>query len=1079
MSITNVPYFKPTSIGGCSLWLDGADPAGTGTAPSAGATVSTWIDKSGNGYNFSNGSRAAPTFATNALSFTGSGTNGADTQVLSNSSIPLTTTYSIFAVAAQNASHPSYTGYNYILTANTTVNQYLNFGTTSEYFATFTGYTSPSTAFNDTSANSPNTKVLTQTLLNVTNDNTTLRPYLNGTAMTTKTGTTNSVTGVVVGDAATLTYSGQNWNGKISEIIIYNSVLGITQRQTVEAYLAQKWGLTGSLPTDHPGNTTLQYRSPTFSPTQLPGCAIWLDAADSNTFTGSAPVTAWRDKANGYSFAGTATTASSIGGTTIGCLSFNASSQYLTFSNSSTILTPPYTVYTVGYQLNNALGRIVNGLRPGSTDAVLYVGGWSGSVGTAFVGDGGNWNPYPDTAGSTRFGNTVNTWAITCCTVSNTASQSILNSYFNGVTQAVQTGSILASSLGGMNIGGGIGITNGGQSWYGYIGEVIFYNYVLSVSQRQQVEGYLAKKWALASSLSTDHLGSTSVAFKNSSSLLTPIPYTSLPYAFAPTQISNCQLWLDSYDPLGTGTPPSYGATFTTLADKSGNARNFSVNTGNTYYCNYESRPSIFISNSIMYASNAVDLRNYSFFIVCQSSNYADNQTTFVAMTGAAGCNDYNSLDAFGFYVDAVTNRNRFYASINTNVVYNYFTPVGANYYPLSLTCFTSTSAGSALSYANGNTGGSQNSSITRTGTATGFAIGCDYLNDATKFYSTSPKVFINEIIVYNFVLSDTQRRQVEAYLTQKWTLSASLPSGHTGLTVPYYVNQSIVSRAALINPVPTLLTTGSATGGTITTANGYRTHSFTSVGSINFVITGSLKLQVLIVGGGGGGGFTNCAGGGGAGGAVATILVIPTGTYSVTVGAGGTGGNYTASVLTQAANGNDSTFYGITCLGGGYGGWVGSPRSGASGGCGGGGSYAGGVGSGGAGLQGGNGGRGSTLGTENNSGGGGGGMGGDGGLPNLVGGFSGGAGGLGATYVIGGTSYTVSGGGGGGTDATAGTGGSGIGGVGGCPSVSSGAAGNGTANTGSGGGGGGGGFANTTGGNGGSGIVVISYVYP
>ena len=43
--------FTPTSIAGCQIWLDGADPAGTGVAPANGSTVSTWVDKSGNGYN--------------------------------------------------------------------------------------------------------------------------------------------------------------------------------------------------------------------------------------------------------------------------------------------------------------------------------------------------------------------------------------------------------------------------------------------------------------------------------------------------------------------------------------------------------------------------------------------------------------------------------------------------------------------------------------------------------------------------------------------------------------------------------------------------------------------------------------------------------------------------------------------------------------------------------------------------------------------------------------------------------------------------------------------------------------------
>ena len=61
------------------------------------------------------------------------------------------------------------------------------------------------------------------------------------------------------------------------------------------------------------------------------------------------------------------------------------------------------------------------------------------------------------------------------------------------------------------------------------------------------------------------------------------------------------------------------------------------------------------------------------------------------------------------------------------------------------------------------------------------------------------------------------------------------------------------------------------ATGGTITTANGYRTHTFTSSGTFNVVVSGGLTVSSLVVGGGGGGGSQVVGGGGGAGGAVLT----------------------------------------------------------------------------------------------------------------------------------------------------------------------------------------------------------------
>ena len=259
------------------------------------------------------------------------------------------------------------------------------------------------------------------------------------------------------------------------------------------------------------------------------------------------------------------------------------------------------------------------------------------------------------------------------------------------------------------------------------------------------------------------------------------------------------------------------------------------------------------------------------------------------------------------------------------------------------------------------------------------------------------------------------------------------------------------------------------ATGGTITTANGYRTHTFTSSGTFNVVVSGGLTVSSLVVGGGGGGGSQVVGGGGGAGGAVLTTgQSLSTTSYTVVVGTGGAGG--VGSANTAGTNGVSSSFNGVTGTGGGGGAAYNGSTGGAAGGCGGG----GGVGNansrpGGTGSQGFNGGAANSSGTA--AGGGGGGMGGVGGTATTS---VAGAGGAGQTYTLGGSSYLLAGGGGGGSDGTGGVGGTGGGGAGLGYSFG-GTAGAGTANTGSGGGGAGGGASNN-GGAGGSGIVIISY---
>ena len=96
-----------------------------------------------------------------------------------------------------------------------------------------------------------------------------------------------------------------------------------------------------------------------------------------------------------------------------------------------------------------------------------------------------------------------------------------------------------------------------------------------------------------------------------------------------------------------------------------------------------------------------------------------------------------------------------------------------------------------------------------------------------------------------------------------------------------------------------------SITGGTKTTNGSYTVHTFLSSGSLVVSNTTQPDVQYLIVGGGGGGGmggFTGGAGGGGGGlrtsvpgktpggpgASTESVLILPAGSYTITVGAGG-----------------------------------------------------------------------------------------------------------------------------------------------------------------------------------------------
>jgi hypothetical protein len=102
-------------------------------------------------------------------------------------------------------------------------------------------------------------------------------------------------------------------------------------------------------------------------------------------------------------------------------------------------------------------------------------------------------------------------------------------------------------------------------------------------------------------------------------------------------------------------------------------------------------------------------------------------------------------------------------------------------------------------------------------------------------------------------------------------------------------------------------------TGGTITTAGGYRIHTFTAVGTSTFTSDEAGNVEYLLVAGGGGGGGRR-AGGGGAGGVLySSSFIIGFGNNTVVVGAGGTAGGSSLS----GGRGVNSTFGSINAFGG------------------------------------------------------------------------------------------------------------------------------------------------------------------
>jgi len=292
-----------------------------------------------------------------------------------------------------------------------------------------------------------------------------------------------------------------------------------------------------------------------------------------------------------------------------------------------------------------------------------------------------------------------------------------------------------------------------------------------------------------------------------------------------------------------------------------------------------------------------------------------------------------------------------------------------------------------------------------------------------------------------------------------------------------------------------------SATGGTISCSGDFRTHIFTGDGifKVDTAPTpANNNVSYLVVGGGGGTGTSggNSAGGGGAGGFregktpatpyTASPLVAPAGlpvaagSYTITVGAGGAGGDAGSAPEQPGIQGADSIFSTITAAGGGRGAGPVAPGAGFPGGSGGGAAGGGLNRPGGSGNepsvsppQGNNGGTSPPSGSDTQGGGGGGAS-----AAGTNASASGsGSGGNGASTEISGSAVTRAGGGAGGSYTPGGKsmGSAGSGGGGGTNANAAGD--NGTANT----GGGAGGPSSTStadGATGGSGVVIIRYKF-
>ncbi len=237
LAIKMASSFVPTSISGMILWLDAADPA-------VFTGGSTWTDKSGTNNTGINGIPGISTMP--SVTKWSNGFNAARFVAGSKNSVRTTNTIpnlnvSYFIVARITAA----VGYGFFLINNVDGQRQVYMNTTS--FPVAVGATC------DT---------ITPSLITITSVNQNV-PFLysstvaSGSFPVYSSGNLSGVGSVRTSSSSTHYFGSANGDSgylsiDVGDIMIYNTVLNTTQRQSVEGYLAWKWGLQANLPANHP-----------------------------------------------------------------------------------------------------------------------------------------------------------------------------------------------------------------------------------------------------------------------------------------------------------------------------------------------------------------------------------------------------------------------------------------------------------------------------------------------------------------------------------------------------------------------------------------------------------------------------------------------------------------------------------------------------------------------------------------------------------------------------------------------------------------------------------------------------------
>lgn len=504
-----------------------------------------------------------------------------------------------------------------------------------------------------------------------------------------------------------------------------------------------------------------------FAPTQIPGCALWLDASNSSTtnmtLVGNS-VSVWKDLSGNGRNATPVSAAPQLatniqnglpgilfsGAGTMKCGAFLTSTNLSMFSVSNTN-GGGYDVSVWKVQFGSLAGIASSAI----VTAVNKTGGYVPN----FI----NFTDRPRVSGLTLASSTTAGSAFTMNASVNGRNTLITGTSTNGNADTCAQ----EVAIGGLIQSGTIAGTN-----TGHIHEVIVFNVELTTAQRQQIEGYLAWKWGLQPNLPTTHPYTA----------ISPIPKTVLSYTPpTPLVLSGLGLWLDASN---AASVIRSGNNVTRWNDLSGNGRNMLYDVGTLTYnaTGFNGNPTITFGSGrsgFTYSANSVDLsstNSLSIYIVLRPSSTSSGNTRILSFYNG---NDYSPP---GFNVQLAAGR------INIGI------QRGGDYASYNTTNVINTNIFTSIIF-NGNLSTNPAVPLNNTGIGingnafsnfTGYSIGTNFSTynpfRIGEWQGATADIFngnISEIIMFTRALNATENQQIEGYLATKWGLQTSLPNTH------------------------------------------------------------------------------------------------------------------------------------------------------------------------------------------------------------------------------------------------------------------------------------------------------------